>query len=614
MTISLSRFIDHSAPRAMLALAAILTLWFVTRPYGGLWHDSRLYTAQALRLIQPDNFAHDLFFLYGSQDDYTLFSPLYALAIRWLGIDQAALTFTLLGQALWLSGAFMLARRLLPAPWHWLGLGLVIVLHDYYGHYVFAYGESFLTPRLYAEGLSMMSLALLVGGRIWLAAVLLVAALLLHPINALMGGLVAFFWLFLRYPREMLGASVTGLLLVGVLAFAGIPPANGLLLTMSDAWYAISDARGPHVFLHNWDSGNWSRVALTLALLLSTSRLADDPLRHVTWATALAIACGLGVAWIGGEISHNVLLIQLQTWRVLWLGMVLAALSAAWLAWHFWRIQRDWIPMLGFLSAWLLRDSSGGWVALLTLAYCLLPAVWTGRFAKWAQVFALGLLSVAVINLIAVNSLSSLNDLMPGSDQPWYTRLSWLALALGFTTLGLVLFWRESSVFRFAAVMSAVTGTVLAVGGWDHRTIADHWTDRNLTEQARLQAMIPPSAVVYWADSLLHTWFFLQRSSYMSGLQIAGVIFHEGTALEGQRRSLALKPLGVQDSLVTFPRHQRSTASQDLAKLRPAGLAQVCADPALDWIVIQQEFPGAATRYAEFGKDWYLYRCLDWRK
>ena len=611
---TLEHLLYHRATRSMLALAAILTLWFVTRPYGGIWHDSPLYTAQALRLIQPGAFAQDLFFLYGSQDDYTLFSPLYALAIRWLGIDQAALILTLVGQSLWLTGAFMLARRLLPAPVHWLGLGLAMVLNDYYGYYIFAYGEPFLTPRLYAEGLTMMGLALLVGGRIGLAAGLLVAASILHPLNASMGGLVAVFWLFQRHPRALFGVALTGLVLIGVLARAGIPPANGLLLTMSDTWYAISDARSVHLFLHNWDAGNWSRVALTLALLLCTWRLADEPLRAVARAAVLAVVCGLGLAWLGGEVWHNALLIQLQTWRVLWLGMVLASLSAAWLGWSLWRVQRDWAPLLGFLSAWLLRDSSGGLVALLTLAYCLLPVVRTGVLSKWAPVLASGLFLVAVVNVIAVNLLVSPNDLVASPDRLWQTRLSWLAFGLGLVTLGLALAWRQSRTVRLAAALSAVTGLGLAIGVWDHRTIADRWTDRNPAERARLQAMIPITAVVYWAGSLPHTWFFLQRSSYMDRYQLAGAIFHESTAIEGQRRSLALRPLGVQDSLVTLSRPQQSAGLRDLPRPTRAGLAQVCADPALDWVVLREELPGAATRYVEFGVNWYLYRCVDYRK
>jgi hypothetical protein len=606
-------WLTHRGTRSMLALAAILTLWLVTRPYAGIRHDSQLYTAQALRHIQPDSFAHDLFFLYGSQDDYTLFSPLYAQAIRWLGIDQGALILTLSGQALWLTGAFLLARRLLPTPLHWLGLGLAIVLNDYYGYYIFAYGESFLTPRIYAEGLAMMNMSLLVGGCIWIAAGLLVVALLLHPLNALMGGLVAVFWLFHRCPRAMVGVTLTGLLLIGVLAFVGIPPANGLLLTMSDTWYAISDGRSMHLFLHNWDSGNWSRVALTLALLLSTWRLADDPLRTVSRAASFAIICGLGLAWLGGEIWHNVLLIQLQTWRVLWLGMVLAAFSAAWLSWHLWFVQRDWMPIMGFLSAWLLRDSTGGLVALLTMAYCLLPAVRSSRLAKWVPVLIVGMFLVAVVNLVAGNLLFSPNDLMDSSNRLWQTPLSWLALGLGLVTLGQVLIWRAVGTFQVAAAMSAVTGLVLAIGVWDHRTIATQWTDRNPAERARLQAMIPTTAVVYWAGSLPHTWFFLQRSNYISGLQLAGAIFHESTAIEGQHRSFALRPLGVDDSLVTLSGYQIS-ALGDLPRPTHAGLAQVCADPALDWLVLREEFPGAATRYVEFGANWFLYRCVDYRK
>lgn len=347
--------------RTILAWMALLTLWLATRPYHGIWHDSQLYSVQALRLLNPEAYTRDLFFLYGSQDDYTLFSPLYAQIIRWLGLDQAALVLTILGQALWLLGAAALARRLLPVPWHWLGLGLVIVLNDYYGHYVFSYGESFVTPRLYAEALCMLGMSGLLQDRFWWALLAFVIAFLLHPLMAIGAGFVAFFWWLIRCPFITLVIACTGLLAIGLLVWFDIAPFSNLVLRMSDAWYDVADARSAHLFLHNWDISNWNRIVLTFALLMLVWRSDSVPFRSMALATMLAMVCGLMLAGLGGELWRSVLLIQLQLWRVLWFATLLSAFAAAWVIWDIRRReQRDWIPLLGFVSAWLLRDSSGG--------------------------------------------------------------------------------------------------------------------------------------------------------------------------------------------------------------------------------------------------------------
>lgn len=62
-------------------------LWLWAHPYRGLTHDAILYSAQALSHLYPEIFRSDIFFVYGSQDDYTLFSRIYAFLIGWLGLE-----------------------------------------------------------------------------------------------------------------------------------------------------------------------------------------------------------------------------------------------------------------------------------------------------------------------------------------------------------------------------------------------------------------------------------------------------------------------------------------------------------------------------------------------
>jgi hypothetical protein len=93
---------SSAALRGLTLIIAVATLMIATRPYSGIWHDATLYTGQALRLLQPENFSADLFFLHSSQDDYTLFTNIYAYIIDLSGVEQAAITLLLIGQVLWL--------------------------------------------------------------------------------------------------------------------------------------------------------------------------------------------------------------------------------------------------------------------------------------------------------------------------------------------------------------------------------------------------------------------------------------------------------------------------------------------------------------------------------
>ena len=143
--------------RARLAsvglLLTVLALWIVRHGYLGIWHDARLYTLQALAHLKPDLLGNDIFLRFGSQDNYTLFSPLYAAVISLLGVEPAAALLTFVFHVAFFFAAWLLARRILPTNLALLAIGLLVALPSYYGgDRVFSYCEDFLTPRLPAEG------------------------------------------------------------------------------------------------------------------------------------------------------------------------------------------------------------------------------------------------------------------------------------------------------------------------------------------------------------------------------------------------------------------------------------------------------------------------------
>lgn len=79
---------------ATLLMLCVLT-WALSHPYRGLIHDARLCTLQAMAQLHPETLASDVFLRFGSQDAYTVFSPLHAGVIRFAGVENAAAALTL---------------------------------------------------------------------------------------------------------------------------------------------------------------------------------------------------------------------------------------------------------------------------------------------------------------------------------------------------------------------------------------------------------------------------------------------------------------------------------------------------------------------------------------
>ncbi len=153
-------------------VALLLVLWIATHSYYGIVHDARYYALQALQASHGGALAGDLFFKYGSQDKYTVFTALYAPLVGWLGPGQAHLAAYVAGQLFWFAALVWLIRVLfepraaLPAA-----LGAILLNAHYGSAVIFQYGEIFATPRLFSEGFVLCALALLFRRRILASAI-----------------------------------------------------------------------------------------------------------------------------------------------------------------------------------------------------------------------------------------------------------------------------------------------------------------------------------------------------------------------------------------------------------------------------------------------------------
>src|SRR4051812_37746303 len=74
-------------PWALFALLVAINA--VGRPCTCTAHDARLYTLQALNQAENGAYANDVFLMYGSQDQFSLFSRLVGPLVSFLGLRLA---------------------------------------------------------------------------------------------------------------------------------------------------------------------------------------------------------------------------------------------------------------------------------------------------------------------------------------------------------------------------------------------------------------------------------------------------------------------------------------------------------------------------------------------
>src|ERR1700730_7360281 len=113
---------------AALSLALMLvTLWLLMRGYSGLTGDGQIYAFQALARIHP-HLTTDLYLQNISQDQFTIFSPLYAWFIGLLGLENAARLLTIFFTVWLLAAAWSFARALTGRDAAWLAIAFLLII------------------------------------------------------------------------------------------------------------------------------------------------------------------------------------------------------------------------------------------------------------------------------------------------------------------------------------------------------------------------------------------------------------------------------------------------------------------------------------------------------
>ena len=602
-----------------------MAAWIATHRYQGIWHDGVLYAGQAVFRLDPLPFARDLFFAYGSQDKFTVFTGIYSQAVQRLGLPEA--TALLLGMAhvAWLVSVAWLLRGFLSGSAFWPALILIVVLPAGYGSSgIFSYGEAFLTARIWAEPPALLAVACIIRGHRIAALACLAFAAAMHPVITFPAAVFVFFFGFRG--RQQAALVLAGFAGLAILRAAGIPPFANLTQAMDPIWLDLSKDRSPFIFLDDWQAGEFREV-LFLALLLAVAAQGGTPHSRRVYG------CGLGVFIVGMGLAAlaiywpGVVLIQMQAWRALWLVKILAiAAAVAWVQ-DTWRISPFSRLLVGGLAAGALTlDGTGlacaaafSALAIARHRFALEPlmplwlfrlgwgviALVIGETLFWELRLALPLFDFNDAQLVRLSLADRL--LIIGKQFGW---LIFPPLLLGIRWLlqrrpgGHLWLW------GFSAVLLLFFGGHWAAG----RSHLAEEEPLQARENAELSAIIGRDHLTHWSGGAPTLWLVLQRGSYASIMQTAGIIFSRQTAIEAERRLARLKSAGLPESSLDW---RRRTGALPTNSTTRSGLIHLCHDPILDSVVLPQPVAGmtpmATVRHSVSGARHHLYACVSLR-
>ena len=554
-----------------------ISIWLFVREYTGIRHDALLYTVEALFINDPTSFQKDLFLAYGSQGKFTFFPLIYAKLISIVGLQTAAISITIIGKMLWLYALAVASHSLCKRALWGISVFTVLIFSAFYdSHHIFSYGESFATPRIYAEAFSILAFAQIYKEKFKTGAVLLIAAFAFHPLMALPAfALIISYLFFLKENTRkllvlfLLSSTCTAI----ILGLSNVAPFNGLLNQYDDEWLNAILLRNLNIFPSNWDNQFWNKYAIITVILVVGWWHNINNKKHVFLALLAVIIVTFGITYIGTELWRNILITQLQLWRSLWLVQILTLLMTPTILQALWyssietRLQASLI-----LTALLANNSSSGLLGVSLIVLLFIsnrPLFQTYKDDYHRYLSSLAYLLPATILIIAVahnfSIAHSLNFKQLISDAAIITLLVILPYKIVKTTLS-----------AYVVLCFSLLLCILSLYHWDQRTIK--LTPKHTIE---LQNIIPKGSVVLSVQNVEQAWLLLGRAHYASQMQTAGALFSKKTATEGIRRLKRMKQANFPDSELEWGKHILTPSTE----IDDNTIRFLCEDPILDYVI-----------------------------
>jgi hypothetical protein len=611
--------------RSAALIVTLVALWLLTHRYRGLDGDAKLYAFQALASFNP-SLGADLYLQFGSQDRFTIFSPLYAWCIQSLGLQPAEMLLTVVCKVWFFVAAWFMVRAISNYRVAFLATAVLVVIVGRYGAFnIFQYSEDWVTARSLAEALVITGFALYIND--FRAAGLLVAvgALCVHPLMALPGVLLL---MCLLTPTRigLLGAAagITTSLIVAAAAVLS-PAAAHAFMVMDREWLEVVRERSVHLFPQLWRLEDWELNGKPfLALTMSALAVDDRRVRKLCMAAMIVGASGMAVSVIAGSIGPVAILLQGQAWRWVWVTTFTAILLLSPTAVRVWRDERCGpLCSLLLMCGWIFTAIDGALCTAVALGLWLVRdriSIGLARYLRWSAV----VLGVAAIVWMIANcwNIADARQAVSGRDPFIITQIRGFMAIDGFALLlaGGLLTWigRCNSAAPLALFSLSVAAACAFVVPGTFKNVLTIGSLARSAEFSDWRADIPPDSNVFVAPSptsASFAWFMLERPDYLSADQSAGVVFSRLTTLEVRRRAAVVLP--IWDTNWMLKRRQPSVhgnmaeSSSSPRPLTKESLIVVCRDPKLGFVVAKEDVGFNPVHHSHAGPwhDWQLYDC-----
>ena len=570
---------------------ALLVFWAFCNPYYAVDASNLIYAARAFADLDPAGVGRDVMFLNDGQSGFTVFTWIMRELAAGLGLARASWLVSVAAMLAGFAAAFVLASTIGRGRTRYLIVVFAAALPAEYGGYkLFSYAEVAATPRPFAEALVLCGLAALVGRRPALATILVALAAALHPIMAASGAAVLVLWLAMD-DRRWLAVFGVLVLAVVVLAICAIPPFDRLGTIVDPQWAAILKARNPHLFPSLWPAGWIGRAAARIATLVIAANLAPARVRRLFLLTVVVGLSGFAAAYLLDERVGSLLVLQVQTWRMMWLVFALATAGAAICVIELWSRGGTARIALGFLAlAWVYADVDVAAAVFALVAVGVFYALDPNDYAAFKTPIAWVVATIAawVCYGLLQTQLDMLGVTSNAPDGLAGEARRTIAQAFDYVPVAaIVAVWAVRGAPRIGPLslgVAAAIGGLVLFGGWDQRSAANIYFDSGggAPDLARLVATRPGE--VYWIDGGRKAWWWLHRPQWLSPIQGAGIVFSRNLALIYKARAARAIAAGLADPAVMAPLAAPSAARP--AVITQAALAPFCAEPdAPAWII-----------------------------
>lgn len=606
--------------RAWSVLMLAAALWCVNHAYVGMFeHDARVYSLLVWHWLSPEAYARDPFFLFGSQDRYSAFTPVYGSLAALVGLPNAALTVSAVGGALWVASSAVVARVLLDDR-RWQAFAVLCCAIASFNYSpngnTFVLNEAFPTARSIAFPLGALALGLAMRQQFRTAAALAIASCALHPLLGIWPLLMII--AYRMSDRMVLSAGAAALTLIAGLHLSGF----GALQMLDPAWESIIRRSSIDIFVGSLGTARINETLAWLSLLLWAAHFSTEEHVRRWYRLGAAIgASGFLAAQLASYLYPMVLIVQAQLWRAMWVVVFLGVFALARILGSAWRgTHRIWWAIGGLLlvigSDWFGFILFASWVLFQSPLWARAVAIGRridARVGGFSGLLLVGLLLAVLPGY--VQDLAMLGNGLARDVQSGFPVVDGLLLAGGLGVGALLWAWLLMSGLPVRILLAGSASLlVFAVLHWDQRLEKYRgWEHlRESSPPPMFVGAIRPGDVVLWPGPMpQRVWHELGTANYGSSDQVIGSVFSREKTFEMLRRRQRLAVASLAESwplsatqaslLLARYRHLSGERLDETGNLHQSyktpvsltgpGMLYACEDTALDWVVSDRALP-----------------------